>query len=278
MRRWQGKYVLGAAVLGLMALAVPAANASLSVLYSSGFNSPTYSDGAVVNTGNATDTTTPGQDGWLSTSAGTTNNIPVTNSATDGFVTMTTSGQDIRHPLSGSVTSGSVYLDADFSVSAAQVTGDYFIHLGDGSTTIFNGRTYVKSSGSGYVMALGTGAGTAVTYGSTILPFNTVEHLLVRYDFVAGLANDTGALYINPTTSDGSGDTPYVAATTIGTDATSIAGVYLRQGSATAAATLAEVDNIAVRGDVPEPAALGLLAAAIGAFAFRRPGSKKQVQ
>jgi len=258
------RVLLGAALsIGALALAAPATNAS--ILYTTGFDAPTYTDG-VLNSG--ADTTTPGQDGWLSTS-GTTNLINVSNTATNGIVTMTTSGQDVRHPLAGAVTSGSVYVDLDFSVSAAQATGDYFVHLGDGGTSNFNARTYVKSSGAGYVMALGTGAGTAVTYGATVLPFNTVEHALIRYDLVPGLLNDTGALYINPTTSDGSGDTPYVTATTIGTDATSIAAVYLRQGSATAAATLAEVDNITVNGTLPEPSCLGLLAAA-GLFAIRR--------
>jgi len=232
-------------------------SAGAAVLYSTGFSSPTYTDG-VLNSG--ADTTTPGQDGWLNTSGGGTNNITVQNSATNGFVTMTTTGQDVRHPLSGAVTSGSVYLDADVNVSAAQATGDYFIHLGDGGTSNFYARTYVKSSGTGYVMALGTSSGTPVTYGTTVLPFNQTQHILVRYDFVPGTGNDTGALFVNPTTADGSGDTPYVAATTIGTDATSISGVYLRQGTAGSAATLASVDNIAVNGIVPEPAALASIA------------------
>jgi hypothetical protein len=248
---------------GLIAAALVAAgtcmasSAGAAVLYSTGFSSPTYSDGAL-NTN--TDTTTAGQDGWLNTSGGGTNNITVSNTATNGIVSMTTSGQDVRHPLSGAVTSGSVYLDADINVSAAQATGDYFLHLGDGGTSNFYARTYIKAATGGYVMALGTSSGTAVTYGTTVLPFNQTQHILVRYDFVPGATNDTGALFVNPTTADGSGDTPYVAATTIGTDATSISGVYLRQGTAGSAATLASVDNVAVNGVVPEPAALASIA------------------
>jgi len=262
-----------AAAAMIAAGACLARSAGAAVLYSTGFSSPTYVDGPLNNPSPTTDTTTPGQDGWLNTNSGgtpTVNPLSVSNSATNGIVSMATAGQDVRHPLSGAVTSGSVYLDADINVSAAQATGDYFIHLGDGGTSNFYARTYVKSSGTGYVMALGTSSGTPVNYGTTVLPFGQTQHILVRYDFVAGTGNDTGALFINPTTADGSGDTPYVAATTIGTDATSIAGVYLRQGSATQSATLASVDNIVVTGTVPEPASLGFIGAAALMLARRR--------
>src|SRR5260221_2072910 len=175
--------------------------AQAGLLFTTGFDSPTYSNG-VLNVG--TDTTTAGQDGWLNSSGGGTNNIAVSNSATNGFVSLTTSGQDVRRLFDGGATvgSGSVYLAADITVSAAQATGDYALHLTDGGTSNFYARTYIKSSGTGFVMALGTSSGTAVTYGTTVLSFGTTYHLLDRYDFVPGLANDTGALYINPTTAD----------------------------------------------------------------------------
>jgi PEP-CTERM motif len=237
------------------------------ILYSTNFNAPTYVDGPL-NTN--IDTITPGQDGWLNTSGGGTNNISVSNSASNGFVSLTTNGQDVRHLFNvGPITSTSVFFDADITVTAAQATGDYALHFSDGGTSLFYGRTYIRSSGSGFVMALGTSSGTAVNYGATELVFGQTYHILTRYDFVAGTGNDTGALFINPTTMDGSGDTPYVLATTIGLDAASINAIALRQGGATNSATLT-VDNFRAFSPVPEPSSLALAGLAGAALWFRR--------
>ena len=111
-------------------------------------------------------------------------------------------------------------------------------------------------------MAEGTSSGTTgLVYGSTVLNFGQTYHLLVRYDFVSGTGNnDTGAIFINPTSMDGSADSAYVAATLEGIDATSIGAIALRQGSATAAPTLT-VDNLRVFSEaaVPEPSSLAFL-------------------
>jgi hypothetical protein len=229
-----------------------AAPAHASLVYATDFNGPTYSDGLLA-----------GQDGWIVTSAGGTNDLTVANTATNGNVSMTTSGNDDRRLFATALAGGSYYLSADITVSAAQATGDYFMHLGDGSTSIFSARTYIKSSGAGFVMALGTGAGTTgLNYGSTVLNFGTTYHVLAEYDMNAGTTNDTGALFINPVDPHGVGDTPYVAATLEGIDATSMDAVYLRQGTAANAATLV-VDNILVDAvgavPVPEPTSCVLI-------------------
>ena len=234
-------------ILAAIALLASSGLASAAtILYATDFNAPTYSDGALI-----------GQDNWVLTNS-TTNPLSVTSTATDGVVVLGTSGQDVRRGFTESaVTSGSVFLKAEITVSSAQATGDYFLHLGDNGTSNFYARTYIRSSGAGFVMALGTSSGTA-TYGTIELAFNTPLTLLIRYDFVAGTANDTGALFVNPTSEDGSGDTAYIAATTVGTDATTIASVNLRQGSAANAAGVT-VDSLSVF--VPEPgvAMLGAL-------------------
>jgi trimeric autotransporter adhesin len=227
--------------LPLIALLASGKLEAVTVLYSTGFDSPTYSDGALI-----------GQDSWVITGTSVVNPINVANTATNGTVSLTTTGQDVRRAFAPAVNSGSVYLTASITVGAAQATGDYFLHLGDNTASNFYARTYIKSSGSGFVMALGTSSGTP-TYGTTVLNFATSYTILVRYDIVAGAGNDTGALFVNPTTADGTGDTAYVAATTVGTDASTISSVSLRQGSGTAAPTVT-INSIAVA--VPEPGAV----------------------
>lgn len=216
---------------------------AVTLVYSTNFNSPTYVDGALI-----------GQDDWVITGSTVTNLITVANTGSNGNVTLATTGQDVRRAFAAqtAIAVTSVFLQADVTVTAAQATGDYFIHLGDNSTSNFYARTYIKSSGAGFQMALGTSSGTAI-YGTTVLDFNTLYTILARYDFVTGSLNDTGALFVNPTTTDGAGNTAYVAATTIGTDATSISSVSLRQGSTNNAPTVT-VDNIIVSiTPIPEP-------------------------
>ncbi len=233
-------FVFSAAAL--VAALAPMARAT--VLYSTDFNAPTYSDGPII-----------GQDGWAITGTSVVNPIMVANTATNGNVTLTTTGQDVNHSGLTPVTSGSVFLSADINVASAQATGDYFIHLGDGTSTDFYARTYVKASGAGYVMALGTSSGTAVTYGTTVLSFGTTYRMVAQYNFnLPGTTDDTASLYINPTDPIYGGDNLYVAGTTIGTDATTISGVNLRQGTASSAPGVT-VDNIDVA-VVPEPASI----------------------
>ncbi|HYD01089.1 MAG TPA: hypothetical protein VEB22_07670, partial [Phycisphaerales bacterium] len=193
-----------------LSVAALAGIASAQTLYTSDFNAPLYSDGALI-----------GQDGWVITGSSVVNPINIANTGTNGNVTLATTGQDVRRPFAPQ-TANSVFLQFDMVMLTAAATGDYFIHLGDGGTSNFYARVYARSSGAGFQMALGTSAG-AVSYGSTVLNFGQTYTVVARYDFVAGAANDTGALYIDPTTPGGTGDTPYVLATTIGTDATTIA-------------------------------------------------------
>jgi hypothetical protein len=274
-RSFRNRYVATAMLAFAISIGSAQTAGAQPVIYTTGFNGPAasppgpYAD-AVLNVG--TDTTTPGQDGWINTSGGGTNNIPVSNSATNGLVSLTTNGQDVRRFFNGNqtVSTGSIWLDAHVTVSAAQATGDYALHLSDGGTNNFNARVFFKSSGAGYVMAFSTGTSATPTYGATVLPFGTLTHILARYDFVSGLTNDTGALFVNPITNDGSGDTPYVAATTAGTDAVTLAAVALRQGATANAPTLT-VDDLKVfaTNPVPEPSTLALGGLAAAGFITR---------
>lgn len=236
-------------IAAVAALAGIASVANAALVYTTDFNAPTYSAGALV-----------GQDGWLQTGTVVTNPLQVAG----GAVAMTT-GQDANRPFAG-VNTDSIFLSATFTLTTASSAGDYFIHLGDGGASNFNARIYAKAATGGFVMAMGTSSG-AVTYGTNVLPLNTPITLVARYDFVAGALNDTGALFINPANAYGIGDTAYVAATTIGVDATTISSVNLRQGSASNAPAVS-VDALSVY-TIPTPGSIALLGLA-GLVAGRR--------
>jgi hypothetical protein len=243
-------------VASALSTTVTTSHAALAAIYSTDFKSPTYSDAALI-----------GQDGWLITGASVVNALSVTNAATTGNVALTTTGQDVNRPLGSAYNSGSMFVMAAVNVTAAQATGDYFVHLSDGGTSNFYARIYAKSSGAGFSLAMGTSAGTAVTYGSE-LAFGT-HAILFRYDFVTGAGNDTGALFVNPTSPDGTADTAYVNATLIGTDATSISAINLRQGTAGNAPTVS-IDSLLVSVPVPETSTAALLLVGCAGLARRR--------
>lgn len=155
--------------------------------------------------------------------------------------TLVTSGQDIYRDGTVSISDGSVYVSFMLNVATAQATGDYFFALlPTSSTSNFTARTFVKSSGSGYVMGVSKSTET-VAYGATELSFNTTYLVVVKYTFITATTNDDAiTLYVLssgvPSTEP---LTPY-AGPTVGTatDATSLGRVALRQGSASNAAGL----------------------------------------
>ncbi len=218
-----------------------------TVLYSTNFNAPTYTNpGALI-----------GQDGWVITGTSVVNPITVNAS---GAVPLATTGQDVNRPFTPAVlapSGNSYFLSADITVSAAGATGDYFIHLGDGGTSNFNARVFARGVAGGFQLALATSSGTTgLIWGST-LNFGQTYSIVARYDIVSGLTNDTGALFVNPVNAYGIGDTAYAAALTTGIDAGTISSVNLRQGTASNAATVV-VDNVSVA-FIPTPGAAALL-------------------
>lgn len=240
------------AILAPLAVAALAGVANADFLYSTNFNAPTYTNAGLI-----------GQDGWLITGTSVVNPLTVSNTGTNGVVTLAATGQDANHTYAAR-TSGSVYLTLDINFTAANATGDYFIHLGDGGTSNFYSRIYARTVTGGFQLAMGTSAGTTgLVYGAA-LSFGTTYTIMARYDFVPGLLNDTGALFVNPLDPMGAGDTPYVAALTVGTDATTISSVNIRQGSTGPVGT---IDNLNV---VPTPGSAALLSVGILAAGRRR--------
>src|ERR1035438_7682380 len=190
-------------------LLLAAANLQATPLFSDSFS---YPDGPLL-----------GQGVWTITGTSVVNPIQVAS----GAAALTTTGQDAYSALPGgpvTIADGSsFYIGMSLNVSAAQATGDYFLHYSTtvGNTSTFQDRLYVKSSGAGYLLGW-AGGSAGVAYGSTVLSFSTPYRVVMSYNAVAGLANDTGAVYVNPTDliNEG-GNTAYFSGTWAGgTEAT----------------------------------------------------------
>lgn len=161
------------------------------------------------------------------------------NSGVGNAATLTTSGQDIYRDASGSISSGSIYVSFLLNASSAQATGDYFFALlPTTSTSNFTARTFIKSSGAGYVLGVAKST-EAVAYGPTVLNLNTTYLVVVKYTFnTVSSTDDAISLYVFssgiPTTEP---ITPE-AGPQVGTaaDAASLGRLALRQGSSTSAA------------------------------------------
>jgi hypothetical protein len=187
------------------------------------------------------------------------------------------SGQDAYSPLPGGpitlADGGNFYIGLTLNVSSAS-TGDYFLHWTPtvGDSSIFIDRLFVQSTTGGYLLGwVETSGGATPSYGSTALSLGTDYRVVVAYHDVAGTANDTGALYVNPFTDPANegANTPYITKSWTSTSAENeiIASLNLRQGGATSAAAVSVDDLNASRSfsdvttftQVPEPTSLSLM-------------------
>lgn len=226
------------------------------------------------NTGNLA-----GQGGWTALSAAGTNPIQVTagksasltTSGEDDYLAFTASGvtgpAQVSHDDGGSLTTSFT-----LTTSAAQATGDYFLHVSTpaGGNNFYQ-RVFAKSTTGGYLLGLvdTSGTGSTVSYGTTVLNLNQTYNVAVTWNFVAGANNDTfgltvdGNSYLNTTWTSASAEP------------TTIQAINLRQGTASQAPTVV-VDNLNVSAAnaavaaVPEPTSLALVGIAGGSLLIRR--------
>ncbi len=207
---------------------------------------------------------------WAQTGTTITNPLTVTS----GFLPLATSGQDVFGALSSPAptTAGTkLFTGFNISLTAASATGDYFLHLSDpaGTTTNFYQRVYARSSGAGFQLGIasGSGAGSVITYGSTVLSFTTNYRVVSSWEFIAGTANDALSLYVDPIDPVDTNNTPYIGGYTwtgaIAEPTANVSAVNIRQGTAATAPTLS-IDNLMVADTfssvlIPEPGTMALI-------------------
>ncbi|HTM57855.1 MAG TPA: hypothetical protein VL123_05510 [Candidatus Udaeobacter sp.] len=236
-----GLLILAATVFAIPALAAPP-------IFQEDFN---YAIGSQLN----------GQGGWSAHSGAGTN--PQTINTAGGLSyagypssglgnllgPLATSGEDNNHTFPGQTT-GAVYTALMVNVASSQTTGDYFFHYFDGaiSGNIFRGRIFVKKDASSSNYAFGIQFGSTINTVYTGFVYTTgVTHLLVlKYTFVAGgTTNDQVSLFVDPTGGCIEPAATVSASDGTQTDAVNLDGVAIRQGTATAAASV-QVDGIRV--------------------------------
>ena len=209
-----------------------------------------------------------GQNGWKSTYENT-NPIQING----GRAVLGSGGQDLYRSFLTPVptTPGTtLYFSATLQLTAATTWADYFLHVSDpaGTQSRFFGRVYAKSSGTGFVFGLRANNGS-VAWGSQVLNFSTDYQVVVAWDFVAGLDNDTFALFVDPSSTERSALSAYAAAAFDGAldePSSQVAAINLRQGDigspTVLVSTLAAGSTLADAGVIPAPGAIALLGVA----------------
>jgi len=172
-----------------------------------------------------------GQNGWAVYSTATTSPIQVSSSGVALASVASAQGAYKQYtPYQFAEAGGRVFIRMDINVSAASTTGaDFFlvtreIDNSGGSTqgqpvgkSYF--RTYIKSSGAGFVLGWNPHTDTAIPtppiYDTTVLNFNQTHTILIRCDSFTGRSNDKSYLYVNPLyASDPTTLTPLLSRTT----------------------------------------------------------------
>jgi hypothetical protein len=197
---------------------------------------------------------------WVAHSGGTTNaqtiispGLTYTDYPSSGIgnaASLTTTGQDVNRQFADSVTAGTVYASLMVNVTSAQTAGDYFFHLGPKTlSTIFMGRVFVKLAANGN-LAFGLSkttisASILPVYSDSIYTIGTTYLLVLKYQFNAGVNDDTVSLFINPIISASEPTPDLQHGTSSSNDPASLGTVALRQGTASNAAILI-IDGIRI--------------------------------
>ena len=172
-----------------------------------------------------------GQNGWAVYSTATTSPIQVSSSGVALASVASAQGAYKQYtPYQFAEAGGRVFIRMDINVSAASTTGaDFFLVTReiDNSGSATQGqpvgksyfRTYIKSSGAGFVLGWNPHNDTAVptppVYDTTVLNYNQTHTILIRCDSFTGRNNDKTYLHVNPSyASDPTTLTPLLSRTT----------------------------------------------------------------
>jgi len=163
----------------------------------------------------------------------------------------TTTGEDVNKTWASfpnGITSGTLYYSFLVKLDSAHAAGDYFFHLYKSSTT-FTARIFAKKAVNGNI-AFGIAKSSIaanIAYSDSIYSAGTTYLLVVKYSIIAGAANDTMALWINPDLNHVE-SAPTVlerSADKAAADVDTVYGVAIRQGTA-ANAPAGTIDGIRV--------------------------------
>jgi hypothetical protein len=185
-----------------------------------------------------------------------------------------------------STSAGSVYFSIALNLSGLPGSAGYTLGLATGNTN-FAATIWTKAATGGYQIGLSNRSNSTAAYDATVYALNTTVLLVGRYNFVAGSANDTSDLWINPSAATfGAGAAPAATLTASGgTDMTAISQFLLRGTSGSPIATLDELrigttwaSVTPAATPVPEPSTYAVLAGAaalLGVLVQRRRRAAK---
>ncbi|MGI9089166.1 MAG: dockerin type I domain-containing protein [Chthoniobacterales bacterium] len=187
-----------------------------------------------------------GNGGWMQDGPKATNPIQVSS----GHAVVGPGGQDVINKLDRTyphIDGTSIYAAFDLTVTAGSSAGDFFFHYIAGT---WSDRLSAKTSGSGFVLGLQSSTADVVSYGTTVLNFNTTYRVVLTWNFIAGATNDTMSIYVNPIDpGTETNNAPYLnyAWTTAGeAEPTSITAIQLRQADQGGAGSTEKIGNLSV--------------------------------
>ena len=159
--------------------------------------------------------------------AGYSGTTGFTASAIGNAVRLDNTGEDVNKAFSTPVTSGDLYVS--FLVNVTTAVDGFFLSLGTGTTTFF-ARFFARPSATSGKINFGIG-NSSVTYSSTDFDPNTTYLAVIKYGVST---SGPVSLWIIPASIPATEVAAGVpTATSTGSGGASVAGVYLRQYSAT---------------------------------------------